>query len=439
MIDACDEEGDLSEVVTAETVVALIGRVVGLRPHEIDQKTALRELGFDSLRHFQLMLDIEHACGRDFSEEEVETILACSTVGELCTSAAILADGKAGPAKSGLSAGGAMTQPGGPPATDAEQLIRLSNECWVSRALHGAVRLRLADHLAQGTVPLADLARKAGMAQDVLAAILGVLQGRGIFTIEDGVVGQTSASALLQSDHPDGVGAIIEWMGSDEVWNALGMLPRVGRNSAPAFEVANGQGLFAYLADHPDRSALFDRHMEGYTRREADAILDAVDLSRYRSIADIGAGSGVLAARMAARHRHAQITVFDLPGCRFTALTADDRIRRVHGDFFKDPLPRARLTILCNVLHDWDDDAAETILRNIARNCPADAELYVIEGLPEAGEEKVAMVNLGMAVTTGGRQRSQGEYATLLGRAGFALGDVLPCSRYHSVLKARRA
>ena len=130
-------------------------------------------------------------------------------------------------------------------------------------------------------------------------------------------------------------------------------------------------------------------------------------------------------------------------GMRAVAISIDTRGASSAGGFV---LPNDRV----DVIRTWRDEESskaqgvdvnlsETILHNIARRAAADAELYVIEGLPEAGEEKVAMVNLGMAVTTGGRQRSLDEYAELLGRAGFAIRDVLPCSRYHSIVRAERA
>ena len=319
----------------------------------------------------------------------------------------------------------------------SRDLIRLTNECWVSRSLHAAVLLRLADLVGDDSVTFDELGRSTGKNIKIITAVVQLLSHRGIFSVVDGRVHQTDASQLLRRDHPGRLADVIEWMGSDEVWGTLALLPRAENTETPCFETANGAKLFEYLAQNPDRHALFDRHMEGYTRREVAAILNAVDLSPFASIADIGAGTGVLSGRIAEQYPAAHVAAFDLPGSRFRALDGNPKVELVVGDFFVDELPAADLTILANVLHDWPDAAAERILRAVRKAARPGNHLYIIEGLADAGEEKVDMVNLGMAVTTGGRQRTGEHYAQMLAPLGYTVYREVKCSEYVSVLMAK--
>lgn len=401
---------------------------------DLDAQTNLREVGFDSLKYFQLTLEVERIVGREFSETELDIILACVTLGELCGEAEGLASLERSPASEMPRASQLANTAG---ADEVRKLIALSNECWVSRALHSAVELKIADYIADAPMQIGELALRTGAATEKLSAVIELLAHRGIFSVKAGVVSHTPTSQFLHSEHRDRVSQIIEWMGSDEVWATLGQMPKAMIGSATAFEAAYGTGLFAYLAQHPDRSALFDRHMSGYASRQTSAILGKCDLSEFASIADIGSGEGILANAIAARYPAARVTAFDLPGCSFSALDQTPRVRKIHGDFFVDELPEAELTILCNVLHDWPDGEASAIIARLGQANVSGTNIYVIEGLPEGREEKVAMVNLGMMVTTGGRQRTYAEYSTMLAAAGYTIYSTQECSDYLSIIKAQ--
>ena len=319
----------------------------------------------------------------------------------------------------------------------ARSLIDLSNACWTSRCLHTAVELRLADLVGNGGLTLEDLAAGSGAEARFIAAMLHVLSRKGVFSIEGNQVSHTDLSLWLRSDHPDSVAPIIDWMGSEEVWNAVGKMPTASRDAVSGFEIAHGKKLFEYLAHHPERFAVFDRQMAGFTQRDTAAVMDVVDFAPYARIADIGCGTGVLSKAIAKRYPSCKVLAFDLPGGGVCALRDHPGIEVVEGDFFVDPLPPAELTILSNILHDWPDAAAVAILASVRRSAPRGAHLCIIEGLLDSGEERVDLVSLGMAIMTGGRQRSRREYEELLSRAGFDPGEVVKCTEYVSVMRAR--
>ena len=321
--------------------------------------------------------------------------------------------------------------------TTAADLIRLANECWLSRALHTVALLRVADALETSPTRVDDLADRVGADRHMIGTILKILARRGVFEVEDDWVTHTDASLLLRSGAEPGLADIVQWMGSEEVWNSLGKLPDVVTSGRSGFEMVHGQGLFKYLSENSARSKLFDRHMEGYTKREIKGVLNAIDLSPFRTIVDIGAGSGMLAVQIAERYPEARLTVFDLPGCSFSAVGEHPSIEKRHGNFFEDDLPAADLTILANVLHDWPDRDAMRILKAFGRTAQAGSCLCIVEGLSESGEEKVDMVNFGMAVMTGGRQRRLEQFEAMLVTLGYEIFEVRKCTEYVSVILAR--
>ncbi len=105
-----------------------------------------------------------------------------------------------------------------------------------------------------------------------------------------------------------------------------------------------------------------------------------------------------------------------------------DRCRIENGDFF-DAVPGGDVIILKGILHDWDDDTCVRLLRGCRKSLWPGGRLLVIEPVmpenmsaPEASG--VVMSDIAMLVYTGGRERTQPEFAAVLAAAGFTLTQV---------------
>ncbi len=129
---------------------------------------------------------------------------------------------------------------------------------------------------------------------------------------------------------------------------------------------------------------------------------------------------------------------------------AEERLReagvlarcRLEGGSFFDQVPRdGDLYVLRRVLHDFDDDQALAVLDTVRRDMPDDATLLLMESVvpPGGGPDFAKNLDLDMLLFVGGRERTEEEYAALLGRAGFALTRVVPTISPISLVEARPA
>lgn len=77
--------------------------------------------------------------------------------------------------------------------------------------------------------------------------------------------------------------------------------------------------------------------------------------------------------------------------------------------------------VLKSIVHDWNDEDATRILRNIRNAIAPDGTLLVFEAvLPErAGAGWGSILDLEMLVSVGGRERTRAEFARLFTAAGF--------------------
>lgn len=94
---------------------------------------------------------------------------------------------------------------------------------------------------------------------------------------------------------------------------------------------------------------------------------------------------------------------------------------RGSGSFFTDALPAADCYLLSNIIHDWSDQDAVTILTAVRASASPTSTLLLFEFVvPEDGAEFDATdVDVFMLALVGGRERTLVEYADLLGQAGW--------------------
>jgi hypothetical protein len=93
----------------------------------------------------------------------------------------------------------------------------------------------------------------------------------------------------------------------------------------------------------------------------------------------------------------------------------------------------AEIYILKHVLHGYRDDAAIDILRNCRCVVPQAGRLLIIEFIlpetinqPDARLESRLMSDLNMLVVTGGKERTEQEWQTILKSSGFECQAIVP-------------
>jgi hypothetical protein len=145
-------------------------------------------------------------------------------------------------------------------------------------------------------------------------------------------------------------------------------------------------------------------------------------------LCDVAGGTGALLEAALRAHPALEGVLVDaepvvqLAQGRFERSGLMGRVRLEPADVFSRVPEGLPAYVLKDVLHDWDDARAVSLLQVVRRAMPPGARLLLVELLLERGPVAplASLVDLQMlAVTDGGRQRSAGELAALLARAGF--------------------
>lgn len=308
--------------------------------------------------------------------------------------------------------------------TPHEVVMQMSAAWLLSRCLHVAADLVVADALEETPRTAAALAQATGAHPQALERTLRLLSAHGVFATREGMVSHTPASRLLRADHPQSLRSLVRMFGLPFNQGAYGFLDHSLRTGRPAVEKVAPAGMFTYLADRPEEARIFGEAMTAKAHGHVASILGAYDFSGFHVIGDIGGGHGHLLRAVLERTPAARGVLFDLPNVLGeVADLASERLALQPGDFFRDPLPACDAYLLMEVIHDWGDEEATAILEAVRAAAPAHARLLVIEQLvpEEPGPHWAKTLDVLMLAVTGGLQRTGREYEALLTSSGFRL------------------
>jgi hypothetical protein len=316
----------------------------------------------------------------------------------------------------------------------------------VSDLVATAAEFRLADFLADGPKSSAELARLCGAHPDRLHRVLRALARIELVRQEaDGRFALAPLGEPLRSDVPDSLYRMARLWGSDLFKLTWMRLPHSVRTGQSAQEYLYGLRQFDYLATQPGVAAIFNEGMLAGTLTVAAAVVDAYDFAPVKTVVDVGGGSGALAATVLRSYSAMRGIVFDLPFCQqgaidyLTSAGVSDRCQFVPGDFFESIPPGADAYVLKFILHDWEDEKCAQILKTCRAAVSGEAKLLLVESVlpPDGGPLTDAVFgDVTMIVHTGGRERTEAEFASLLEAAGFRLARVVPTRVAQSVIEA---
>ncbi len=291
-----------------------------------------------------------------------------------------------------------------------------------------ALELGLIEALRAAPVAEAHLAKRLDAHEASLKRFLRALSSLDVIEYRpEGVALTTSGRLLLEGDAAMRERAILA---RDEYLHAWLRLSHSVKTGDPAFDHVFGMSAWEHRRRNPELNECMNRTMADDHSRARGAIAEAYDFSNCRLVIDVGGGHGALLAEILGRHPRSKGLLFDQPHvvAGATNLLGQagvlERCEIVGGSFFDRVPSGGDLYLLQRVLHDWSDPHCKAILHNCRAAMEPGTTLLVIENLiPDRDEPSanLVMVDLHMMAMLGGRERTSGEYRSLLEASGFEL------------------
>ena len=328
------------------------------------------------------------------------------------------------------------------PAAMMEMIIAT----WTSQAITVAAQLGIADALADGPLTVDELTARVDANADALRRLLRALVSKGVFRHRrDGRYELNFLAETLRSDAPVSMTSAARFYGSQEQrerWTVLVDSIRTGKTVVPALR---GKESFDYFADQPELAELFNQTMTSVSELTTAPVVAGYDFSAYPTIVDVGGGHGPLLAAILAGAPASRGVLYDLPRVVANAPSllresnVADRVRIAVGSFFDSVPGGGDAYVLKNIIHDWPDEKAVQILRNVRTAAGPRATVLLIElVIPKHDRDFPGKwVDLEMLLNLGARERTAAEYEALLSQAGFRMTRVVQTASPLSVVEAK--
>lgn len=325
-------------------------------------------------------------------------------------------------------------------------MLKMLEGFWASRSVYAAAKLGLPDLLKNGAKTLEELASGTGAHAGSLYRLLRALVSIGVFNEDESRrFSLTPLGATLRTDVPGSLRfVVIEELGENHytAWEKLLYSIRTGDI---AFNHIYGKSKWEYMSEHADEARIFDEAMASFGSVVSAAIVQAYDFSASHTVVDVGGGKGSLLAAILQANQEVRGALFDAPHVVEAArdyLTSEGVMPRcevIGGDFFQSA-PSADTYVLRWIIHDWDDERSIAILKNCRKAMSPAGKVLLVEAVlkPGTATSFAKFLDLNMLVMTGGRERTEAEYANLLKAAGLNLTRIIPTRTEMSVIEATR-
>ena len=330
----------------------------------------------------------------------------------------------------------------------AEQVLQVATGYMASSSLYVALILNIPDLLADGPKSTSDLARATGATEGALYRILRLLASLGIFeAVGADQFRLTPASELLRKDVPGSLRGLAFFLPDPMHFRIYANLSHSVMTGEPAADKTVGMPLFEYFAKHPEYSEIFNDAMTSFSAPVAGVAVEAYDFSRYGSIVDVAGGHGevlmtILRACPKVKGVLAEVGhVVEGARPRIAKAGLADRCEAVECDFFKAVPEGGDAYVMKHIIHDWDDERASIILKNIAKAMgDKRGAVILLESVVPSGPEPDLgkFIDIEMLAFPGGRERTAEEFRALFDRSGFELTNIVPTKSPLSVIEAVR-
>lgn len=310
-----------------------------------------------------------------------------------------------------------------------------------SKTLLSAVELGVFTELAKGPKTKAELGESLGLhprgSMDFFDALVatGFLEKDG--SGDSAKYRNTEATDFyLDRNKSSYIGGFLE-MCNSRLYGFWGDLTEGLKTGKPQNEVKHtGTSIFETLYGDPAKLEAFLNSMHGLSLLNFRAFAEKFNFSPYQTLCDVGGADGILSITVAEKHPHLQCTSWDLPVVEPIAKKyiesrgLSDRVKTAAGDFFKDPLPKADIITMGNILHDWNLENKKMLIGKACDALPDGGALVVIENIIDDDRRENAfglMMSLMMLIEFGDAFDFTGaDFTGWCKEAGFKQTEIIP-------------
>lgn len=309
-------------------------------------------------------------------------------------------------------------------------------------ALLLAHKLKVFTLLAEGAMTLPAICDRLNIKKRPAEAILTTATSLGFLSLQDGHYALTAvAEHYLLKKSPSYFGFFWDLMIDNDQVHSFASLEKAVLTDTP--QTYWGSDVYQSRDEQAEMVRRFTRGMYSFSITSAFHWPDVLDLSRHRTMLDIGGSSGAHSIGAVSKLPELQAVVFDFPlvcevAKEFIAQHGlQNRIRTCEGDMWSDPLPTADLHFYSNIYNDWSPQKCSFLTAKSFSSLQSGGRIVIHAMLyndDKTGPFAVAAFSMLMMGWTEGKQYSGLELSTMLADAGFRDIQTYPTFGYYSIV-----
>jgi len=311
-----------------------------------------------------------------------------------------------------------------------DKLKSFFTEHWKYMAVSTACKLNLFDNLQEAkTANL--LATELSLNEEKLLLLLNALHNADYLDKNGEYFKVNSISVFLTDSNPKSLKyACLNWSGEHlTAWQNLDFSIKTGNSS---FEEIYNKPFFDFLNENPDKLHAYHKAMYQYAKDDYKTLPDVIDFSKHKSVMDVGGGYGAVLENIKAKYLNVECVLFDLP--KVIEKVRIPRIKKIGGSFFEKISNQSEAIVLSRVLHDWNDEKANLILKNCFKALPNNGTLYVIENCSDKIKIDLSLLSLNMSAMCESYERTSAQYISICENAGFQFNSETKLNELQTIL-----
>lgn len=302
--------------------------------------------------------------------------------------------------------------------------------------IYTGCELGIFDSLETRSKSIDELSEELEISEIDLLRIIRPLGQYKLLNIKEKEVGLSELGEILLSDKVDSLGAYALFSGRESLAAWSRMYPAIKNKRKPR-ELVGQSGIFNDLEENCGEFDTFNKMMSSVSGQLdfSEVFVKLKEKNEKMIIADVGGGTGTIIKKFLHYYKNATGIILDLQQAKQDALnnikvdSLEERCSFIENDFFKPIDTKADIYILSRVLHDWKDEEAGYILKNVADIMEDDGRLVVLEEVIKKADEPGAMrsyVNdIQMWVFCDGKERTSEEFETLFFDSGLKIEEII--------------
>lgn len=311
------------------------------------------------------------------------------------------------------------------------RIFEIGLRFWEAKVLLTALELGVFTELAKGPLDLQTLTMRLDIhprsAQDFFDALVSLQ----LLDRQDGkYTNVPDTDFFLDKNKPTYAAGFLE-MANMRLYPFWGSLTEGLRTGQPQSESRGSDTtFFDTVYKNPAALRAFLQGMTGNSKGGiVQALLEKFPWHAYKTFLDVGTSEGGYPVEIARAHSHLTGIGFDLPPVQpmfeeyVRGFGLQDRLRFVGGDFFKDELPEASVIIMAHILHDWNLEEKQLLLRKAYAALPTGGALIVCDLIIDDDRRKNTLgllMSLNMLIETpGGFDYTGADGLSWMKAAGF--------------------